>query len=114
MSEIAPLGIYAHLALKKNSNENENIFNHSKEPPIGKYLRYARSCERHIMHIILLNSCGVPLNGCIQFFKCVKKKRRKELMLLTQDHIGKNLYIFKTHFYIHIYLKHYDCKTYAN
>lgn len=28
--EIAPLGIYAHLALKKNSNENENIFNHSK------------------------------------------------------------------------------------
>lgn len=73
MSEIAPLGIYAHLALKKNSNENENIFNHSKEPPIGKYLRYARSCERHIMHIILLNSCGVPLNGCIQFFKCVKE-----------------------------------------
>ena len=68
VSEIAPLGIYAHLALRKNSNENETIFYHSKEPPIGKYLRYARSCERCIMHIILLNSRGVPLNGCYSIF----------------------------------------------
>lgn len=73
VSEIAPLGIYAHHNAKKNSNENENIFNHSKEPPIGKYLRYARSCERHIMHIILLNFLKVPLNGCIQFLNVLKK-----------------------------------------